>query len=177
MAQKPARDWIYLMIIGFQLVGMTLLEFADFYPDFIYSAPSAPLHFLVGVKETYNYYSGDPFFAGKFHGAWFRSFVYVEIFVQFPLAIYLARNLASKKPSSGPVELAGLVYGCLAATSSIPCVAELLEMGPELVSADKKPNLIWGTYFPYALIPGLMAVDMYIRLLRRLNTDTKPKTQ
>lgn len=77
---------------------------------------------------------------------------FIEIFVQFPLAIYIVRNLAAKKPSSGPVELAGLAYGCLTAMSSVACVAELLEMGPELVSEDHKRNLVWGTYFPYALI-------------------------
>ncbi|KAF9784140.1 hypothetical protein IL306_008342 [Fusarium sp. DS 682] len=177
MAQKPARDWIYLIIISFQLFGMICLEFTEFYPDSIYSAPNAPLRFLVSIKETFLSFSGDPFFGDKFYAAWFRSFFYIEIFVQFPLAVYIARNLATKKPSSGPVELAGLVYGCLASMSSIACVAELLEMGPELVSEDKKPNLIWGTYFPYALIPGLMAVDMYTRLLRRVSTDIKPKTQ
>ncbi|EWG46261.1 hypothetical protein FVEG_06810 [Fusarium verticillioides 7600] len=177
MAQKAARDWIYLVIISLQLIGMICLEFTEFYPDSIYSAPNAPLHFLVNVKEQYLSFSGDPFFGDKFHGAWFRSMFFIEIFVQFPLAIYIVRNLAAKKPSSGPAELAGLAYGCLTAMSSVACVAELLEMGPELVSEEHKRNLVWGTYFPYALIPGAMAVDMYARLLRRVSTDTKPKTQ
>lgn len=88
---------------------------------------------------------------------------FIEIFVQFPLAIYIVRNLAAKKPSSGPVELAGLVYGCLTAMSSVACIAELLEMGPELVSEEHKRNLVWGTYFPYALIRKFSSVccDFY----------------
>lgn len=76
---------------------------------------------------------------------------------------------------------------------SVACVAELQSMGPELVSVEQKRNLAWGTYFPYALIrkfllfylwrvllmneAGLMAVDMYMRLLRRVSNDAKPKTQ
>ncbi|KAF4423678.1 hypothetical protein F53441_14266 [Fusarium austroafricanum] len=177
MAQKPARDWIYLIIISLQLVGMIFLEFTEFYPHSIYASPDAPLRFLANVKDTYLSFSGDPFFGDKFNGAWFRSMFLIEIFVQFPLAIYIVRNLAAKKPTSGPAEIAGLVYGCLTAMSSIACVAELLDMGPELVSEENKTNLVWGTYFPYALIPGLMAVDMYTRLLRRVRTDVKPKTQ
>lgn len=77
---------------------------------------------------------------------------YIELLVQFPTAAYVVWNMASKKPTSGPTELAGLVFGCLTAMGSIASVAELLAMGPELVSEQQKPMLVWGTYFPYALI-------------------------
>ncbi|WZH42857.1 transmembrane protein 6/97 [Fusarium acuminatum] len=177
MAQKPIRDWVYLAIIIPQIFGMIVLDFTEFYPTSLYASSKAPLHFLTIIRNTYLSLSGDPFYGEKFHGEWLHSLYYVELFVQFPFGAYVTWKLASKKPSSGATELAGLVFACLTAMGSVACVAELQSMGPELVSVEQKRNLAWGTYFPYALIPGLMAVDMYVRLLRRVSNDAKPKTQ
>ncbi|KAF5668158.1 hypothetical protein FHETE_5424 [Fusarium heterosporum] len=177
MTPKPIRDWVYLAIIVPQIIGMLVLDFTEFYPTFLYGSPKAPLHFLTIIRNTYLSLSGDPFYGETFHGAWLHSMYYVELLVQFPLAVYVAWKLASKKSSDGATELAGLVFACLTAFGSVACVAELQSMGPELVSVEQKTNLVWGTYFPYALIPGFMAVDMYMRLLRRVSNDVKPKTQ
>ncbi|KAI6767388.1 hypothetical protein HG530_005397 [Fusarium avenaceum] len=152
MAQKPIRDWVYLAIIIPQILGMIVLDFTEFYPTSLYASPKAPLHFLTIIRNTYLSLSGDPFYGEKFHGEWLHSLYYVELFVQFPFGAYVAWKLASKKPSSGATELAGLVFACLTAMGSVACVAELQSMGPELVSVEQKRNLAWGTYFPYALI-------------------------
>ncbi|KAL4724687.1 hypothetical protein ACLX1H_008129 [Fusarium chlamydosporum] len=177
MAQKALRDWVYVALIIPQLIGMFVLDFTEFYPESLYASPKAPLHFLTTIRNTYLSLSGDPFYGPNFTGEWLHSMYYIELLVQFPTAAYVVWNMASKKPTSGPTELAGLVFGCLTAMGSIASVAELLAMGPELVSEQQKPMLVWGTYFPYALIPGIMAVDMYMRLLRRVSNDTKSKTQ
>lgn len=129
-----------------------VLDFTEFYPTSLYASPKAPLHFLTIIRNTYLSLSGDPFYGEKFHGEWLHSLYYVELFVQFPFGAYVAWKLASKKPSSGATELAGLVFACLTAMGSVACVAELQSMGPELVSVEQKRNLAWGTYFPYALI-------------------------
>ncbi|CEI68443.1 unnamed protein product [Fusarium venenatum] len=172
MAQKPLRDWVYLVMIIPQLIGMI-----EFYPESLYVSPKAPLHFLTVIRNTYISFSGDPFYGSAFTGEWLHSMYYIEFLVQFPLAAYIIWNMASKKPTSGPTELAGLVFACLTAMGSVACVAELLAMGPEMVNDQQKLTLAWGTYFPYALLPGIMAVDMYMRLLRRASNDTKSKTQ
>ncbi|KAF4965452.1 hypothetical protein FSARC_6754 [Fusarium sarcochroum] len=178
MAQKLTRDWVYMAIVAVQLIGMILLDFTEFYPESLYISPTAPLHFLTVVRSTYVANTGDPFFGEKFNGAWFHGMFYVELFVQFPLAVYIVWTLASKKPSSGQTELAGLAFGCLTGMGSVACLAELQSMGPELVTDAHKLNLFWGTYLPFAIIPGVMAVDMYTRLLRRVSTsEVKPKTQ
>ncbi|KAH7258413.1 hypothetical protein FSOLCH5_007371 [Fusarium solani] len=177
MAQKPIRDWVYLAIISVQLFGMFVLDFTPLYPDSLYGNPSAPFHFLTIIRDTYLTVSGDPFFGDKFVGDWFHGFLWLELLVQCPLAIYIVFQLSSKSPSSGPAELAGLAFGCLTGMGTVACVSELIPMGPELVSEEHKTNLLYGTYLPFLIIPGVMAVDMYTRLLRRVSTDTKAKTQ
>ncbi|KAF4991989.1 hypothetical protein FDECE_13853 [Fusarium decemcellulare] len=178
MAQKPVRDWVYLAIISVQLFGMVVLDFTPLYPDSLYGSPSAPFHFLTIIRDTYLAVSGDPFFGDVFEGAWFHGFLYLELLVQFPLAAYLVYQLASKESTSGPAELAGLAFGCLTAMGSIACVSELAQMGPELVKEEHKTNLLYGTYLPFVIIPGVLAVDMYARLLPRVRSDgTKAKTQ
>ena len=77
---------------------------------------------------------------------------YIELLVQFPLAAYIVWNMASKKPTTGPTELAGLAFGCLTAMGSVACVAELLSMGGDMVSESQKMSLAWGTYAPYAVL-------------------------
>ncbi|KAH7182493.1 transmembrane protein 6/97 [Fusarium flagelliforme] len=173
MAQKPLRDWVYVLMIVPQIFGMIVLDFSEFYPA-SFSSPSSPLSI---IRRNYISISGDPFYGPSFTGAWLHSMYYIELLVQFPLAAYIVWNMASKKPTTGPTELAGLAFGCLTAMGSVACVAELLSMGGDLVSESQKMSLAWGTYAPYAVLPGIMAVDMYMRLLRRVSGDNKSKTQ
>ncbi|KAH6890632.1 transmembrane protein 6/97 [Thelonectria olida] len=172
MAQKPVRDWVYLAIISTQLFGMLALDLVAFYPKSLYASPSAPLHFLVSLRNIYVSTSGDPFFGDSYHAAWFNGFLGLEGLVQLPLAAYIVSQLASKKPSSGPTEIAGLAFGCLTAMGSLACCFELDAMGPDMVKDEHKTNLLYGTYGPFLVIPAIMAADMYLRLLSRFQPET-----
>ncbi|KFA61999.1 hypothetical protein S40285_07906 [Stachybotrys chlorohalonatus IBT 40285] len=177
-SQKPWRDWLYLFIISTQLFGMIALDLVAFYPKSLWEAPSAPLHFLVALRQTYVASSGDPFFAQESHDPWFQIFLYIEGLVQFPLAAYLVYQLASTKPTAGPTELAGLAFGCVTAMGAAACCAEVWHMGPDVLSEKHKPSLLYGTYLPFSIVPTLMAVDMYLRLLPRVQGgDEKAKIQ
>ncbi|KAI9152115.1 hypothetical protein HJFPF1_09339 [Paramyrothecium foliicola] len=177
-SQKASRDWIYLAIVSLQTVGMLVLDFVQFYPKALWATPGAPLHFLVPFRSWYVAFSEDPFFAAEHHAPWFEASVYVELLIQFPCAAYLIYNLASGKPSSGVTELAGLVYAVATSVCSGMCLSEVWSMGPEVVSAEKRTSLLFGTYGPYCVIPALMAVDMYLRLLPRVQAGTsKAKAQ
>ncbi|KEY66310.1 hypothetical protein S7711_02772 [Stachybotrys chartarum IBT 7711] len=167
-SQKPWRDWLYLFIISTQLFGMVALDLVAFYPKSLWEAPSAPLHFLVALRQTYVASSGDPFFAQESHDPWFQIFLYIEGLVQFPLAAYLVYQLASTKPTAGPTELAGLAFGCVTAMGAAACCTEVWHMGPDVLSEKHKPSLLYGTYLPFSIVPTLMAVDMYLRLLPRV---------
>ncbi|KAF7560936.1 hypothetical protein G7046_g3209 [Stylonectria norvegica] len=177
-SQKRWRDWVYLIIVGTQLFGMLVLDLVPFYPKSLWHSPSAPLHFLTALRTTYVKLSGDPFFAHAVHAPWFHGFLYVEGLAQLPLAAYLVFQLAKTRSSSGTAELAGLASGCLTAMGSVACCFELWEMGPDMVKDEQKAILFYGTYLPFAVIPAVMAVDMYLRLLPRVRqNDTKAKTQ
>lgn len=130
------------------------MDLAPFYPKFLWESPSAPLHFLIALRESYVHSSGDPFFshAGRQQPAWFRASLYIEFAFQLPLAMYLVFQLVSRRAISGATELAGLAFGCLTGMGSILCCAELYHLGPEVLSEEKKSNLLYGTYLPFAVI-------------------------
>ncbi|KAL9468504.1 hypothetical protein ACSS6W_010198 [Trichoderma asperelloides] len=188
--QKALRDWLYLFIIGTQLFGM-LAQFGSQSPPQLRSSrprrllpqiplptPSAPLHFLLSLRNFYVSSTGDPFFAHSSpHQPWFEIFLYIEGLVQLPLAAYLVSQLASRRATTGPAELAGLAFGSVTFMGAAACCFELFHMGDDMVSGEKKASLLYGTYLPFAVIPALLAVDMYLRLLPRVQeSGTKAKT-
>ncbi|KAM3500142.1 hypothetical protein MY10362_006661 [Beauveria mimosiformis] len=182
MANKPIRDWVYLAIIGLQLTGMLVLDLVAFYPRPLWEPAGAPLHFLVALRRRYVASTGDPFFSASSSAAhsapWFEAFLYVEGLVQFPLAAFLVSRLAAPRRMGGAAELAGLAFGCLTFMGSVACCYELLHMGPEQVAAEKKPRLLYGTYLPFVVIPAVLAVDMFLRLLPRVqDTGAKEKNE
>ncbi|PTB64787.1 hypothetical protein BBK36DRAFT_1123513 [Trichoderma citrinoviride] len=178
--RKALRDWLYLFIISTQLFSMLALDLVAFYPKALYQPPSSPLHFLLALRKFYVSSTGDPFFSAQKQQQqpWFEIFLYIEALVQLPLAAYLVSQLSSKKPTSGPAELAGLAFGCVTFMGAAACCFELWHMGEDVLSAQKKGALLYGTYLPFAVIPALLAVDMYLRLLPRVQqSDAKAKTQ
>lgn len=174
------RDKVYLSIVGTQLVGMLLLDLVPFYPEFLWRWPSSPLHFLVSLRAWWAAQSGDPFFAtaasAPANEAWFEAFLYVEGLVQLPLTAYLVAELGSFRPTRGAAELAGLAYGCVTFMGAVACCAEIWRMGPDRVRGEHWGRLFWATYLPFCVIPGIMAVDMYLRLLPRVRAPRQAKT-
>ncbi|OAA38846.1 hypothetical protein NOR_06499 [Metarhizium rileyi] len=167
------RDKLYLPIVGAQLLGMLLVDLVPFYPNSLWQPPSSPLHSLVAFREWWTVQSGDPYFASYTHEPWFDAFLYVELLVQLPLTVYLACKLGSLKPTSGATELAALVYACVTSMGASTCCYDIWHMGVDKVSAENKSQLFWGTYLPFAAIPALMAVDMYLRLMARVQGPSK----
>lgn len=164
------RDKVYLPIVGTQLLGMLLLDLVPLYPECLWRWPSSPLHALVSLRAWWAARSGDPYFATATHEPWFEAFLYVEALVQLPLTLYLVAELASLRPTSGAAELAGLAYGCVTFMGAIACCCDIWRMGPDRVRDEHWGKLFWGTYLPFCIIPGIMAVDMYLRLLPRVRT-------
>ncbi|KAJ6444918.1 SH3 domain-containing protein [Purpureocillium lavendulum] len=203
-SSKHRRDWAYLAIIAVQLAGMVLLDLVGFYPKALYAKPAAPLHFLVTLRRFYLRTTGDPFFhaspAANHAAAWMRGFLYVELFVQLPLAAFLVYRLASRRRSrngrdddaaaAAAVELAALAFACLTFMGSVACCAELAAMGSRRLSPDLKSRLLYGTYLPFAIFrkqlpsvsfivvrnlmgsaAAVMAVDMFARLHLRFRAS------
>lgn len=84
--------------------------------------------------------------------------MYIEALAQFPLAVYLVSQLASSAGrTTGRTELAGLVFACLTAMGSVTCCYHLVQLGPEVVSEEKKTMLLYGEYLPFAIIRKLQS--------------------
>ncbi|CAH0025893.1 unnamed protein product [Clonostachys rhizophaga] len=178
MAIARYLDKVYLFIVGTQLFGMLALDLVQFYPKALWESPSSPLHFLVSLKAAYTSYSGDPFFAEPAHEPWFQACILIEALVQLPLCAYLAYKLASLTTTDPRTELAGIAFGCTTGFGAAVSCYHIAQLGAEALDPAKKASLLWGTYFPFTLIPVLMAVDMHFRILARIsNLEKKVKSQ
>ncbi|PHH63667.1 hypothetical protein CDD81_5648 [Ophiocordyceps australis] len=184
--QKPLRDWLYLAMTAAQISGSLFLDLVPFYPRPLWHPPWSALHFLVTLRSAYTNFTKDPYFpplsspsipAYPAAQAWFLAFLYIKAFVNLPLCLYLSRRLGTSK-TSGPVEIASLVLACISAMGATTCCVDLWHMGPNKLSPSKKPLLIYGVYMPFAIIPAMMAVDMSLRLLARVQrVQEKSKRQ
>ncbi|KAG6166618.1 hypothetical protein E4U11_008043 [Claviceps purpurea] len=171
------RDKVYLPIVAVQLVGTLVLDLLPLYPPSLWQSPSSPLHSLLSLRTWWASYSGDPYFASLTPEPWLEGFLYVEALVQFPLTAYLVWKFSQglglglgQRRTSGPTELAGLAYGCVTFMGALACCCDLWHMGPERVRGDCWGRLFWGTYLPFCVVPAVMAVDMFLRLLPRVQS-------
>jgi hypothetical protein len=129
------------------------MDLVPFYPKALCQDPTAPLHSITFIRSTYVSLTGDPFFAHDIHEPWFQAFMYIEAFVQLPLAVYLVYKLSGGKATSEAAkELAGLAFGCVTGMGSTTCCYHLLMLGDEMVTPAQKTLLFWGEYLPYAII-------------------------
>lgn len=141
------------LISASHILTSSALDLVALYPKFLWEQPSSPLHFLVSLRELYVSLSSDPFFASSTHEPWFEAFLYIEALAQFPLAVYLVSRLASSSTaSSGRTELAALAFGCLTGMGSVVCCFHLVQLGEDVVPAEKKAMLLFGEYLPFAVI-------------------------
>ncbi|KAG5993285.1 hypothetical protein E4U54_003406 [Claviceps lovelessii] len=171
------RNNVYLPIIGIQLLGTLLLDLVPLLPRFLWQRPSAPLHGLVSLRTWWATYSGDPYFTSMHPEPWFHGFLYAEALVQLPLMLYLVAKLSAcasaSAPTSGATELAGVMYACVTFMGSLACCFDIWHMGPERVGDEHWRSLFWGTYLPFCVIPAVMAIDMCLRLLPRLQSPPR----
>ncbi|SCN63872.1 uncharacterized protein FFB20_00089 [Fusarium fujikuroi] len=173
---KPFLDYIYLFIVALHLVGMLGIDFVPFYPQSLSQPRGSPFHFLVAFRQWYITTFSDPYYGIDIPGHFFEFLVYVELVVQFPLAIYLTRALLSKQKMSAPAELAGVIYGAVVGLCTAVVCNDMWYLGSEFINREAKQTLL-GIYLPYAVIPTLMLLDMQKRLLARLHRLSEIKQE
>ncbi|KAI1013304.1 hypothetical protein LB503_001372 [Fusarium chuoi] len=169
------------------------IDFVPFYPQSLSQPRGSPFHFLVAFRQWYITTFSDPYYGINIPGHFFEFLVYVELVVQFPLAIYLTRALSSKRRMAGPAELAGVVYGAVVGLCTAVVCNDMWYLGPEVITREAKQTLL-GIYLPYAVIrklhhvtiieqlltcklATLMLVDMQNRLLARLHRSSGIKQE
>ncbi|KAJ7678203.1 transmembrane protein 6/97 [Mycena polygramma] len=171
MAPLTSRplDLIYFGFFVSHIFASLCIDFQPLYPPAL--VPSV----LPKFAEWYLRMSNDPFMKGMFgHGndplIWFKSFVFLEAFFQFPTFFIAARGLWN---DSKKIYVLMLVYGASTATTVWPCVWTLLatpEPSPAALASgiatltpDQRVMLL-ASYVPFCFLPLLMAVDMAFRL-------------
>lgn len=94
----------------------------------------------------------DPYYHHKTPGHFFDFLVWVELFVQFPLALNLTRALVAKEPLTGADELIANAYGLVTGLCTAVVCHDMWYLGPEIISAQAKRTLLFGAYLPYAVL-------------------------
>ncbi|KAF4983997.1 hypothetical protein FZEAL_702 [Fusarium zealandicum] len=151
-SQKPSRDYFYFLIVVMHLTAMLGVDFVTFYPQSLCQPTKSPLHFFVVYRQWYITTMADPYYNLEAPGHFFDFLVYIELVIQFPLALYLVRVLFLQQKLSGPGELAALVYGLTTGLCTAIVCHDMWYLGPELISHESKQTLLFGAYLPYAII-------------------------
>ncbi|KAF4970225.1 hypothetical protein FSARC_2690 [Fusarium sarcochroum] len=174
-SRKPTRDYLYFLVVVLHLTAMLGVDFVPFYPQSLCQPSGSPFHFLVAYRQWYITTMSDPYYNLDTPGHFFEFLVYVELIVQFPLALYLTRGLLSKERLSGAGELATVVYGVVTGLCTAIVCNDMWHLGPEVITDEAKQMLLYGAYLPYAVIPVFMALDMQSRLVARLQRSSEIK--
>ncbi|CVK90788.1 uncharacterized protein FPRN_07212 [Fusarium proliferatum] len=175
--QKPFLDYLYLAVVVLHLTAMLGVDFVPFYPQSLCQPRGSPFHFLVIYRQWYITTMSDPYYDLDIPGHFFEFLVYVELIVQFPLALYLTYALLSKQRISGSAELAAVIYGVVTGLCTAIVCNDMWHLGPEAISHEAKQTLLFGAYLPYAVIPTLMSLEMQKRLLARLHRTSGIKQE
>ncbi|KAH7163353.1 transmembrane protein 6/97 [Dactylonectria estremocensis] len=172
---KPRRDYLYLAVVVLHLTAMLGVDFVPFYPQSLCQPNDSPLHFLVSYRNWYITTMADPYYHHDTPGHFFDFLVWVELLVQFPLALYLTRTLFGKQQLNGAGELAANVYGIVTGLCTAVVCHDMWYLDPEIISYQAKQTLLFGAYLPYAVLPIAMAADMQLRLIARVQEQPQVK--
>ena len=147
---KPLRDYLYLFMVVMHLTAMIGVDFVPFYPVSLMEIPYSPFRLLVAYRNWYIDTMSDPYYAIDTPGHFFEFLVYIELAIQFPLAIYmLPRLLNATLP--GTVQLAGALYGVVTGLCTALVCNDMWFLGEEFISQTAKQTLLYGAYLPFAI--------------------------
>ncbi|PKS07382.1 hypothetical protein jhhlp_005984 [Lomentospora prolificans] len=179
------RDYLYLTFFSISVVSMFLVDLVEFVPHSLWVPDSSPLHFLHLLRAFYTNTYHDLFLSTPWaqQPTFFRLFTLLELVYQLPSALWILRRFsldAREGTASGKtggttpaLELMCLVYGVQCGLTTLTCIYDCLHWEGELYTWDVKKELIFKLYMPWFLIPLGMSLDMYVRILNRLNGQHK----
>lgn len=88
--------------------------------------------------------------------AWFKSFIVAELLFQLPFFFVATYGLLFKK---NWIRIPSIIYGTHVATTLLPILADTLTSA---VTTQQQKLVLFGFYFPYFLIPALLAGYMAV---------------
>ncbi|KAI0379250.1 transmembrane protein 6/97 [Hypomontagnella monticulosa] len=179
-SSKHWLDKVYLVYFLIHLPVLFCVDLVPLYPSSLWVPPSSPLHFLYDLRvyyiETYN----DQFFAPPPAPipSFFPLFAFLELVFHLPVSLWAVRAFFSRSGLSGRAELLLFLYGVETALTTATCMYEAYLWDPAVVTKEQKVVLLGGLYGGYFAIAMLLTVDMYLRLVKRLDAvDARKKVQ
>ncbi|KAI1652953.1 transmembrane protein 6/97 [Daldinia decipiens] len=179
---SSTRHWldkVYLVYFLIHLPVLFCVDLVPLYPISLWVPPSSPFHFLYELRVYYIDTYNDQFFAPPpaTIPSFFPLFAFLELVFHLPVSLWAVRALFSGG-LNGNAELLLLVYGIETALTTATCMYEAFLWDPAVVTAEQKAVLLGGLYGGYLAIAVLLTVDMYTRLLKRVNSlDARKKVQ
>ncbi|KAJ8125447.1 hypothetical protein O1611_g8192 [Lasiodiplodia mahajangana] len=175
------RRWPLALPFTYLVIAPTpnRVDLVPLYPHSLWVPANAPLHFLSELREYYIATYNDQFFLpppAKVP-SFFALFAFFELIFHLPISLWAVRALWAS-PLNGKSELLLLVYGVETALTTLTCMYDAALWDPAVVTAAQKTVLIGGLYGGYFALAVLLTIDMYARVLKRVNAaDAAKKVQ
>ncbi|RYP32556.1 hypothetical protein DL767_005168 [Monosporascus sp. MG133] len=183
---STARPWLDKAYLAYFIIHIPVLLCVDLvplYPAHLWAPAEAPLHFLHELRAYYLATYGDQFFAPSPPAvipSFFPLFALMELVFHLPVSVWAVGRLSRRSGPGldGSAELLLLVYGLQTALTTATCMYEAWLWDPAIVTPRQKLVLLGGLYGGYLALAVVLTVDMYARLLRRVNAvDNAKKSQ
>ncbi|KAJ0144807.1 hypothetical protein CTA2_1088 [Colletotrichum tanaceti] len=93
------------------------------------------------------------------------------------MAVWMVYRFSGRAGTTPGFELAVLVFAVECALTTLTCIHDTLHWDPAVYSQAQKNVFIVNLYGPWVVIPALMGLDMWMRILGRLQAGGKTKSQ
>ncbi|KAH8680828.1 transmembrane protein 6/97 [Xylariales sp. PMI_506] len=177
-SKRSGLDTVYLIYFILHVPILLCVDLVPFYPRSLWAVPDAPLSFLGDLRTYYYETYKDQFFtpAPAPIPSFFPLFAFFELAFHLPVSVWAVAALSKKKKSiGGRAELLLLIYGVETVLTTATCIWEAWLWDENLVSLSEKAVLLGGMYGSYLALAMLLSVDMYFRLVRRIDAVDKVK--
>ncbi|ORX49896.1 hypothetical protein DM01DRAFT_1409346 [Hesseltinella vesiculosa] len=158
---KRPLDLVYFIYFATHIPVTLCIDFQVFYPSHW-----VPQLFKDALAMFINDFK-DPFMGAQPY--WFISFIYAELVFQFAFFFVACRGLWKDALS---IRLGLLVYSSHVATTVWPSLVEVL-LNPAHDLTQQERYTLAGFYLPYFVLPLVMLVDSYGRIVSALKTKQK----
>ncbi|KAI0459485.1 transmembrane protein 6/97 [Xylaria acuta] len=176
---RSILDRIYLVYFVIHILILFCVDLVPLYPSSLWVPGDSPLHFLFSLREYYIATYNDQFFLPPPASipSFFPLYAFLELVFHLPVSLWAVRAFGAGAGSrlSGSAELLLLVYGVETALTTLTCMYDIFLWDPAVVTAAQKSVLLGGLYGGYLALAVLLTIDMYARVLKRLNAGDAVK--
>ncbi|KAI1420952.1 transmembrane protein 6/97 [Xylaria sp. FL1777] len=168
-ATRSVLDRVYLVYFLIHIPVLFCVDLVPLYPRALWEPHDAPLRFLGELRRYYAAAYNDQFFQPPPVEVpnFFPLFAFFELVFHLPVSLWAVRAIWGGV-RSGASELLLLVYGLETALTTLTCIYEAAFWDPAVVTLEQKAVIMGGLYGGYFALAVLLTVDMYARVLQRI---------